>query len=368
VSAAHVEGPTLFAFVEHEAGVVDETGLELLTAGHGIADGLGAALHAVVIGPGAEAALERLGTYGASHAHVAAHPALETYAPAAYGESIVQLIAAADDAVGVLASGTEKGNEVLAHVAARTDLPMAANCTEVTAAAEAPWTLTRMRWGGSLLEDAELDAGTKLATLAPHAFQAAEVNGMHAVPATEFEPQLDAAATAVRVIDHEPSGGGVSLASAPVVISGGRGVGSADGFGVLEELAGLLDGAVGCSRVATNNGWRSHSDQVGQTGTKIAPQLYVACGISGATQHWVGCKDSKNILAINTDPEAPLVTRGNYATCQRPAADACPCPARHTGESVLYAGRHVAPTPGPHRTTDRPARRVGTGRSTDRGQ
>jgi electron transfer flavoprotein alpha subunit len=308
------EQPLLFAFVEHESGVVDETGLELVSAGRTIADDLGAALHAVVVGPGGEAALERLGAYGAAHAHVVTHRGLDAYAPAAYGESIVQLIGA-HDPVGVLASGTEKGNEVLAHVAARTDLPMAANCTEVTASDGAPWALTRLRWGGSLLEDAELDAPTKLATLAPHAFQAAEVNGASggAVSATEFQPDLDDASTAVRVVDHEPSGGGVSLASAPVVISGGRGVGSADGFAVLEELAGLLDGAVGCSRVATNNGWRSHSDQVGQTGTKIAPQLYVACGISGATQHWVGCKDSKNILAINTDPEAPLVTRGNYA-------------------------------------------------------
>ncbi|HEX6257030.1 MAG TPA: electron transfer flavoprotein subunit alpha/FixB family protein [Euzebyales bacterium] len=341
MSAAHVTGPALLAFVEHESGVVDETGLELVSAGRAIAEDLGAVLHAIVIGPGAETALERLGAYGAAHAHVVAHPDLAAYAPAAYAESIIQLMGT-HEAVGVLASGTEKGNEVLAHVAARTDLPMAANCTEVAAADGAPWALTRLRWGGSLLEDAELDASTKLATLAPHAFQAAEVNGagiggvtsaasrgagiggvrasaasrgagIETVAATEFQPELDGASTAVHVVDHEPSGGGVSLASAPVVISGGRGVGSAEGFAVLEELAGLLEGAVGCSRVATNNGWRSHSDQVGQTGTKIAPQLYVACGISGATQHWVGCKDSKNILAINTDQEAPLVTRGNYA-------------------------------------------------------
>jgi electron transfer flavoprotein alpha subunit len=94
---------------------------------------------------------------------------------------------------------------------------------------------------------------------------------------------------------------------------GGRGVGSADGFAALEELAGLIGGAVGCSRVATNNGWRPHSDQVGQTGTRIAPDLYIACGISGAIQHWVGCMNAKNILAINTDREAPMVTRADYA-------------------------------------------------------
>jgi electron transfer flavoprotein alpha subunit len=106
---------------------------------------------------------------------------------------------------------------------------------------------------------------------------------------------------------------GITLTTAPVIVSGGRGVGSADGFAVLEELAALLGGAVGCSRVVTNNGWRSHRDQVGQTGTRVAPQLYVACGISGAIQHWVGMMAAKKVLAINTDPEAPMVTKADYA-------------------------------------------------------
>lgn len=302
---------TLLAIVEHDDGAVDEVALELVTAGHGIAADLGTTLTAVLIGPGGQDAAAALGAYGAAAVRILSHPDLASYAPAAYAAGIVQLMDAVQPA-GVLASGTEKGNEVLAHVAARTDLPMAANCTEV-AAGDGAWTLTRMRWGGSLLEDAELDAPVPLVTLAPHAFQAAEVDGSGDVPVEVVEPQLPPTTTAVRVTDHEASDAGVSLASAPVVVSGGRGVGGADGFAVLEQLAGLLDGAVGCSRVATNNGWRSHSDQVGQTGTKIAPQLYIACGISGATQHWVGCKDAKNILAINTDPEAPLVTRGDYA-------------------------------------------------------
>jgi electron transfer flavoprotein alpha subunit len=98
-----------------------------------------------------------------------------------------------------------------------------------------------------------------------------------------------------------------------VVISGGRGVGSGDGFAPLEELAELLGGVVGCSRVVTNSGWRPHSDQVGQTGTVVAPELYIACGISGAVQHWVGMMNAKHVLAINTDPEAPMVTRADWA-------------------------------------------------------
>lgn len=302
----------LLTFVEHDHGTVGEVALEALTAGHGVAGELGVAHEAVLVGPGSRDAVAAVRDHGVARARVIDHGSLDAYAPQAYADGIVQLMdALAPEAV--LAPGSEKGNEVLAHVAARTDLPMAANCTEVTTGD--PWRLTRQRWGGSLLEEAELDAPTKLLTLAPHAYPAAavDVGGAGDVEVVPFEPTLADDALQTRVVDHEPEGGGVSLASAQVVVSGGRGVGSADGFAVLEELAELLGGAVGCSRVATNNGWRSHRDQVGQTGTRIAPQLYIACGISGATQHWVGCKDSKNILAINTDPEAPLVTRGNYA-------------------------------------------------------
>ena len=106
---------------------------------------------------------------------------------------------------------------------------------------------------------------------------------------------------------------GITLATAPVVVSGGRAVGSEEGFAPLEDLAAELGGKVGCSRAVTNNGWRPHSDQVGQTGTRIAPTIYIASGISGATQHWVGAMGSKNILAINTDPEANMVTKAGWA-------------------------------------------------------
>src|SRR5205814_7853005 len=111
----------------------------------------------------------------------------------------------------------------------------------------------------------------------------------------------------------EADTGKISLAQARVVVGGGRGVGSAEGFAALEELAGPLGGAVGCSRAVTSLGWQPHSDQVGQTGTRIAPDLYIACGISGAIQHIVGMRAAKNVLAINTDRDAPMVTRATYA-------------------------------------------------------
>ena len=160
-------------------------------------------VHAVLVGPGATDVAPRLAPLGVTHAHAVDHDDLRVYAPAAYGAALAELVEATG-ATALVAAGTEKGNEVLAHVAARTDLPMAANCSEVTATAAAPWTLTRIRWGGSLLEDAELDAAVKLLTVAPHAYTATEADDDGATCETStFTPTLDGTAGRVRVVDHE---------------------------------------------------------------------------------------------------------------------------------------------------------------------
>jgi electron transfer flavoprotein alpha subunit len=218
------------------------------------------------------------------------------------------------DAVAVVAPGSDRGNEVLAHLAARCGLPMAANVVAVTPGSS--WRVVRQRWAGSLLEDAALDAPVRLLSVAPHVVAPLGVAaGSGATPELQlFDADLDDAAFAIRVTGLEPSASaGVSLTDAKVVVGGGRGVGSAAGFGQLEELATLLGGAVGGSRVVTSLGWRPHSDQIGQTGLRIAPDLYIACGISGAIQHIVGCKAAKRILAINTDPDSPIMSVADYA-------------------------------------------------------
>jgi electron transfer flavoprotein alpha subunit len=227
---------------------------------------------------------------------------LDEYAPQAWARAVASLQPAT-----VVAAGTDRGNEVLAHAAVMTGGVFAANV--VKAAGDE---VTRQRWGGSLLEEARLHGDVKLMTVAPHAVAIEDVAGAPAVET--FAPELQPEDLVVRVVDRvEESTGGLSLAEAPVVVSGGRGVGSAEGFAPLEELAGLLGGVVGCSRAVTSAGWRPHTDQVGQTGTKISPELYIPCGISGATQHMAGCKGAKKLLAINSDAEAPIMASADYA-------------------------------------------------------
>ena len=220
------------------------------------------------------------------------------YQPAAWAAALAE---AAHGADAIVAAGSDRGNELLAHVAARLDQPFAANVIAVDGDV-----VTRVRWGGSLLEEARLHGAPRILTVAPHTQPASEP-----IVAEILTPPDDGSP---RVLERvEESTGGVSLRDAKVVVSGGRGVGSAEGFAIIEELAGLLGAAVGCSRVVTSAGWRPHTDQVGQTGTKISADLYVACGISGATQHIAGAKGAKKILAINNDPEAPILAAADYA-------------------------------------------------------
>jgi electron transfer flavoprotein alpha subunit len=305
-------------YVEHQDGRPDELSLQAIALAREISgDG---ALDALLAGAGAAEAAAALGAHGVGRAHVAAHgvgrahvadhDVFATHAPVALGRCIAELIERLSPAA-VLAAGSERGNEVLAHAAAITDLPLAANC--IAAQAGDPLTVTRIRWGGSLLEEALLHGSVKLLTVAPHTVAAVQT-GTADASVEPFTPALSEADLAVRVVDQVTQrSGGISLADAKFVVSCGRGAGSPEGFAPAERLAALMGGAVGCSRAVTIAGWRSHTDQVGQTGTKIAPEIYIACGVSGATQHLAGAKGAKRILAINTDPEAPIMASADYA-------------------------------------------------------
>ena len=294
----------LLVVIHHVDGEADDISLQAVAFARGYAGG--EPVHAFAAGSEPRG----LGAHGVSTLHVAEHDAFAGYAPAAAAQALAELVARLSPAA-VVAAGSERGNEMMAHLAAKLDLPLAANCIE--ASPGDPARVTRVRWGGSLLEEAAVHAPLALLTVQPHAVAAAE--SPVGEPSVErFAPTLSEADVLLRVVESTgEAAGGVSLADAKVVVSCGRGAGSPEGFGIIEELAALLGGAVGCSRAVTMAGWRPHTDQVGQTGTKIAPDLYVACGISGATQHMAGCKGAKAILAVNTDPEAPILASADYA-------------------------------------------------------
>jgi electron transfer flavoprotein alpha subunit len=302
----------VLVLVEHSGGVADDVSRQAATLARGYAEAAGEPLEAVLIGPDSSAAAQGLGAFGVTAAYVVVHEGLTMFAPQAWGRTIAGLIGSHTPAA-VLAPGSERATEAMAHAAAIADLPLAANCIE--AAPGDPAEVTRLRWGGSLLEQARVHGRTKLLTVAPHAVEATAAAAPAQTAVSEVTPELADADLVVRVVEHTETdtGGGISLADARVVVSGGRGAGSAEGFAPVEALAAALGGAVGCSRAVTIAGWRPHTDQVGQTGTKIAPEIYIPCGISGATQHMAGCKGAKRILAINTDPEAPIVANADYA-------------------------------------------------------
>ena len=305
---------SVLCLVELDAAGPTDSSLRALTFARGLAGPAvgGPGLIAVLFGPADRVPAAQLGRFGVTEAQVIEPEAVDGYAPQAWARTLEGL-ASVVLAGAVVAAGTDRGHEVLAHLGALTGQPMAANCLSAAPAAGGGFTVARQRWAGLLIEDAVLEGLPALFTVATDAVPPAEVDTPAEAAVHVHEPDLAPADLAVRAEISAGADGGVSLATARVVVGGGRGVGGPDGFAPLEELASLLGGVVGVSRVVTSQGWRPHTQQVGQTGTKITPELYLACGISGAIQHMAGCASAKHIVAVNTDPGAPIVSRADYA-------------------------------------------------------
>ncbi len=299
---------SVLVVIEHDRGVLAEASLEALAFARSIAERVEDSTEALLIGSDGADLADELAAHGATTVHLVAVDS--EYGPEAHG-AVIAHAARSLSPKAIVACGTDRGNEVLAHAAAELDVPFVANCMSVEPGD--PWTMSRVQWGGSLSEDAQLVSSLPIVSVAHHAVVASEVAPGATAAVSELAFEVPEWAKRTTIQDRVVLSEGLTLATAPVVIGGGRGVGSAEGFELLDALAGKLGAAVGCSRAVTNNGWRPHSDQVGQTGTRIAPQLYIACGISGAIQHWVGAKASKKILAINTDPSANMVVKADYA-------------------------------------------------------
>jgi len=310
---------TVLCLVEQDGGGAADASLRALAFSRELAasdqagGGAGAVgLAAVVFGPLAGPMRDALAAAGLTDAYAVESDRLTGYAPVAWARALAGLMASSS-ATAVVAAGTDRGNEVLAHLGAISGLPMAANCVSAARAPDGSYRLVRHRWAGSLLEDASLEAPAALLTVAIDAVAAAPAAEPAALTVDPWRPDLGDADLAVAATVSADRAGGVSLATARVVVGGGRGVGGPEGFGALEELAGMLGGVLGVSRVVTSQGWRPHKQQVGQTGTRISPELYLACGISGAIQHMAGCMSAKHIVAVNTDPDAPIIAHADYA-------------------------------------------------------
>jgi electron transfer flavoprotein alpha subunit len=303
---------SVVCLVEHYDDEVIEASLRALSFSRSLAESSSETLAAVLVGPVPGSVLETLGRYAVAEVSSLLFKELTSYAPVVLARALFELTAC-QAVTALVAAGTDRGNEVMAHVGALSGLSLVANCLRATREDATSVRLTRQRWAGSLVEHAVLDASLGLFTVA--------FDGVAAPPAKEpTSPALkerhvvpNEADLAVRVCEWKEQTSGISLAEAKVVVGGGRGVGSAEGFADLEELAGLLGAAVGVSRAVTSAGWRPHSQQVGQTGTRISPDLYLACGISGAIQHLAGCQSAKHVIAVNTDPDAPMISRADYA-------------------------------------------------------
>jgi electron transfer flavoprotein alpha subunit len=311
---------TVLCLVETDDGGAADASLRALTFAASLAAGPGPGeeprgggpVAAVLFGPADQVPGGTLASYGATSAHVIGPGHLDGYAPRAWARALAGL-AAETGAAAVVAAATDRGNEVMAYLGALTGLPMAANCVQAVPGADGSWQLTRHRWAGLLLEEASLDGSPALMTVATEAVPAVTVAEPGALAVHTHALSLEDGDTQVRATETAGHSSGASLATARVVVGGGRGVGGPDGFAPLEELAGLLGGVVGVSRVVTSEGWRPHRQQVGQTGTKITPELYLACGISGAIQHMAGCAGAKHIVVVNTDPGAPILAHADYA-------------------------------------------------------
>lgn len=293
----------ILVLVDHSDGAVKKVTLELLT----LARSLGAP-SAVWLGAGVnDAALAQLGDYGAVCVYVADSADLDDYLVAPKAEVLASLIADKAPAAVLIASSAE-GKEIAGRVAVKAGSGVITDAVGV----DPDLTATQSVFGGSTVVKSKVTKGTPIITVRPNSTppEAAPAAGARSdIPVAVSDAAKSAKVTGRTVAQK---GGRPDLAEAAIVVSGGRGVGGADGFGVVEALADSLGAAVGASRAATDAGWYPHQFQVGQTGKTVSPQLYIANGISGAIQHRAGMQTSKTIVVVNKDPEAPIFELADF--------------------------------------------------------
>jgi electron transfer flavoprotein alpha subunit len=295
----------VFAITEQRDGELRKVSFESVSEGRRVADGLGTDLTAVVLGSGVEGLAEELKKYGPDKILIADDPALADYTTDAYTNVLAELIQAADPVV-IITGASVQGKDLAGRLAARLDAGVAMDCTAIKLD-NGSVTFTRPMFGGKIVADVEIEGTPQIVAIRPNVMDITEASKDSSIE----KPAIQVGEVKTSVVEKKmETGDKIELTEADIIVSGGRGTGG--DYAAIEALADALGAAIGASRSAVDEGWRPHSDQVGQTGKTVSPNLYIACGISGAIQHLAGMSTSKYILAINKDEEAPIFSKADF--------------------------------------------------------
>jgi electron transfer flavoprotein alpha subunit len=299
---------TILTFAEQRDGKLRRASLEVVSEARRLAGPLGASVTAVTIGPGGEGLAGELASYGADRVVVFEDAALSTYATEAFGRALAQAIAEAKPSV-VLLPFTALGKDLAPRVAVKIGAGLASDCVAFEVKGGA-LVARRPIYAGKAYATVEWSGEPRMATLRPNVFALGQPDASRKAEVAKASADTSSRTRVTAV--KATSTGKVQLTEAQVVVSGGRGLKGPEHFSLVEGLAEAMGAAVGASRAVVDAGWVDHQMQVGQTGKTVSPQLYVACGISGAIQHLAGMSSSKCIVAINKDPDAPIFKVANY--------------------------------------------------------
>lgn len=293
----------IMVVAEVSGGSVAPITTEVLGAARRVADQMGQPVQAALLGSGVEGLAKDLIAHGADQVYVVDDPLLEKYSTDGYTAAMQKVVAQADPAA-VLGGQTDVGRDLIPRLAFRLGSTAAMDCLNIMAQ-DGKVMVERPCYGGNARAVHSFNTSPALATIRSKAQDPLPRDDSRQGQVTKVDAGLDASAIRDKIVAHEEvAEEGIRLEDAEVIVAGGRGIGSAEGFAILEELAKVLGGAVGATRAACDNGWRPVSEQIGLTGKIVGPTLYFAVGISGASQHMAGCSGAKTIVAINKDPEA----------------------------------------------------------------
>lgn len=302
----------VMAIAEQRDGEIRKVSYEVVSEGRRLADSLGQNLTAILLGSNIRDKASTFGHYGADSVLVADDPRLETYTTDAYVPVIAQLVKANDPAI-LLLGASAGGKDLAARLSARLGVGMAQDCM-VFSIENGNLVAVRPIYAGKAFAKVTFsDSWPQMATARPNVMTLNEPDTSKSAEIIDATFSLDDSTLKTKVIDvAREEGGKIDLTEADKIVSGGRGMKGPENYNILEKLADLIGATVGASRSAVDAGWRPHTDQVGQTGKVVSPNLYIACGISGAIQHLAGMGTSKLIVAINKDPDAPIFQKADY--------------------------------------------------------